>query len=121
MPLSKDEILKALAPKRAEVEAFGGTVIVQALPYDKLLTFMDIQEALAEATDKEQLSLLLPALIDVAATVVIDEDGSPIFATASERNSLRFANIDDLRVIMEAAISLTPLPTPEEIADRGNA
>ena len=119
MPLNKSDIFAALQPKREEVEAFGGTVLVQAVPLDVLIAFSDIQSAIDAADESEVVGIMLPIMIEVVAASVVDEDGKLVFADDAGRNALRYAAMDDLRAIMEAAIALTPMPTAEEIEARG--
>ena len=118
MPLSKSDILSRLAPKRTEVEAFGGTVIVQAVPLDVLLAFSDVQGQIEDAPESEVARIMLPVMVEIVSASVVDADGKLVFADASAREALRYASMDDLRAVMEAAISITPMPTQEEIETR---
>ena len=104
--LTKDQILEAEDIKTKEVDLtkeWGGKVLISSMFAERHLIFEDM----SQGRDKNQ------ALAYYAASVIINEDGSPMFSDISDLEKLNKKSSVALMKVLDAGLSLNGVSTED--------
>ena len=102
MTLDRQQILDSL-PRTVEIEAFGGTVLVQEMPAETVNRWM------AENVIDTETGEIVTSRIDevaIAIAVIVDDKGQRLFST-KDAEALGQKSAGDLMRVMNASLGIT--------------